>query len=323
MIRFENVSKEYSTGNIAVKSLNLNIKEGEFFVLIGPSGCGKTTTLKMINRLVDLSKGTIYIRGKKISDYNIHELRWDIGYVLQQIALFPHMTIEENIAIVPELKAWDKKKIYNRVTQLLDSVGLDPEKYRNRKPSELSGGEQQRVGVIRALAANPSIILMDEPFSALDPISRQKLQDDILKLQRKIKKTIVFVTHDMQEALNLGDRICVMKDGEIVQCDTPNEIINNHKNDFVRDFFESGNVYKPSLLDNKLTVENLLDEGFYYDYSILDSTFYIDYNESIENLLSLLVDKERIAVKKNGKFIATITNENIVRFISLKLQKGA
>lgn len=323
MIRFENVSKEYSTGNIAVKSLNLNIKEGEFFVLIGPSGCGKTTTLKMINRLVDLSKGTIYIGGKKISDYNIHELRWDIGYVLQQIALFPHMTIEENIAIVPELKGWDKKKIYNRVTELLDSVGLDPEKYRNRKPSELSGGEQQRVGVIRALAANPSIILMDEPFSALDPISRQKLQDDILKLQRKIKKTIVFVTHDMQEALNLGDRICVMKEGEIVQCDTPNKIINNPKNDFVRNFFESGNVYKASLLDDKLTVENLLDEGFYYDYSTSDGTFYINYNESIENLLSLLVERKRIAVKKNGKFIATITNENIVSFISLKLQKGA
>lgn len=159
-----------------------------FFVFIGPSGCGKTTTLKMINRLIPLTTGTIYIDEKRISDYNIHELRWNIGYVLQQIALFPHMTIEENIAIVPELKKWEKEKTQNRITELLNSVGLDAESYRNRKPAELSGGEQQRVGVVRALAADPEIILMDEPFSALDPISRQKLQQDMIVLQRKIKK---------------------------------------------------------------------------------------------------------------------------------------
>ena len=244
MIKFENVSKCYQNGNVAVDSLSLNIEEGEFFVIIGPSGCGKTTTLKMINRLIDLNDGTIYINGKNISEYDIHELRWNIGYVLQQIALFPHMTIEENIAIVPELKKWKKQRIKDRVTELLLSVGLEPEKYRHRKPSELSGGEQQRVGVIRALAADPSIILMDEPFSALDPITRQNLQHDMLELQKKIKKTIVFVTHDMQEALALGDRICVMKDGKILQCDTPKVIVNNPENDFVRNFVQSGNVNK-------------------------------------------------------------------------------
>ncbi len=204
MIRFEHVSKQFPNGTLAVKSLDLEIEKGEFFVLIGPSGSGKTTTLKMINRLIELSKGWVRINGKIISDYDIHELRWDIGYVLQQIALFPHMTIAENISTVPELKNWDKKKIHARVDELLEMVGLDPEEYRNRKPHELSGGQQQRVGVLRALAADPEIILMDEPFSALDPFSREKLQDDVLEIQQRLKKTIVFVTHDMREALKLG-----------------------------------------------------------------------------------------------------------------------
>lgn len=221
MITFDNVSKQYDNDQIAVKALNVEIKKGEFFVIIGPSGCGKTTLLKMINRLIPLTAGTIWINDKRISDYNIHELRWSIGYVLQQIALFPHMTIEENIAIVPELKKWSKTKIHQRVDELLALVGLEPAKYRQRKPKELSGGEQQRVGVVRALAADPEIILMDEPFSALDPISRTKLQDDLLEMQRTIQKTIVFVSHDMQEALKLGDRLCIMKEGEIVQIGTP------------------------------------------------------------------------------------------------------
>lgn len=190
MIRFEQVLKQFPSGTFAVKSLDFEIKKGEFFVLIGPSGSGKTTTLKMINRLIELTKGWVWINGKKISDYDINELRWNIGYVLQQIALFPHMTIAENIAVVLELKNWDKEKIAARIDDLLNMVGLEPNVYRNRKPSELSGGQQQRVGVIRALAADPEIILMDEPFSALDPFSRDKLQEDMLEIQRKMKKTI-------------------------------------------------------------------------------------------------------------------------------------
>lgn len=324
MIKFENVSKYYPNDNIAVKSLNLNIRDGEFFVLIGPSGCGKTTTLKMINRLVDISQGTIYINNKKISAYNIHELRWDIGYVLQQIGLFPHMTIEENIAIVPELKKWDKKKVNERITELLESVGLEPDKYRKRKPSELSGGEQQRVGVVRALAGDPKIILMDEPFSALDPISRQKLQQDIVKLQKRIEKTIVFVTHDMQEALALGDRICVMKDGEVVQCDTPTNIISNPKNDFVENFFKSGNAYNTCVLKGEYKVKDLIDIELYnhYKYKTQNNNISIDDESSFEDLLKLLKDEELILVRHKGQIIGTIDSNNVVKFISMQLEKG-
>ncbi|UOQ42945.1 ABC transporter ATP-binding protein [Halobacillus salinarum] len=236
MITFENVTKTFPDGTTAVKAIDLHVEEGELLTLIGPSGCGKTTTMKMINRLIQPTEGTIKIHNKDIRDYNIHELRWNIGYVLQQIALFPHMTVEENISIVPEMKKWKKKELSNRIDELMDMVGLDASKHRKRKPRELSGGQQQRVGVIRALAADPDIILMDEPFSALDPISREQLQTDIRELQRKIQKTIVFVTHDMDEAMALGDRVCLMKQGEIIQLDTPQNLILNPANAFVKDF---------------------------------------------------------------------------------------
>ncbi|GKV68977.1 glycine/betaine ABC transporter ATP-binding protein [Sporosarcina sp. NCCP-2716] len=247
MITFDHVTKTYDGTANVVEEINFTIGEGEFFVLIGPSGCGKTTTLKMINRLIPLTKGTIRIGDKRISEYPVHELRRQIGYVLQQIALFPHMTIEENIAIVPELDKWEKARIRDRVTELLTMTGLDPETYRNRKPSELSGGQQQRVGVVRALAADPDIVLMDEPFSALDPISRLKLQEDLLHLQRTIRKTIVFVTHDIQEALKLGDRICIMKDGAVEQLGTPDEILAAPATPFVKEFIGSHGT-KPFVL---------------------------------------------------------------------------
>lgn len=236
MIEFKRVSKIYHDGTEALKDFSLEVHEGELVTLIGPSGCGKTTTMKMINRLIEPTSGAIYIQNRPIHEYHIHELRWNIGYVLQEIALFPHLTIEENIAVVPEMKKWKRKKIRERTKELLEMVGLDPETYRKRLPDELSGGEQQRIGVIRALAADPDIILMDEPFSALDPISREQLQQDISKLQREIKKTIVFVTHDMDEAMALGDRVCLMKDGGIVQVDTPQQLILNPGNSFVKDF---------------------------------------------------------------------------------------
>ncbi|MFG6120768.1 ABC transporter ATP-binding protein [Thalassobacillus sp. B23F22_16] len=243
MIEFKNVTKTYPDGTTALRGVTFSVKEGELLTVVGPSGCGKTTTMKMINRLIKPTEGSIFIHNKNIKEFNIHELRWNIGYVLQQIALFPHMTIEENIAIVPEMKKWKKKDISSRIDELMNMVGLEPETYRKRKPDELSGGQQQRVGVIRALAADPDIILMDEPFSALDPISREKLQQDIRELQRKIKKTIVFVTHDMDEALALGDRVCLMKEGEIVQIDTPQNMVLEPKNDFVKEFI--GNRKSP------------------------------------------------------------------------------
>ena len=236
MIDFKNVSKIYPDGNPAIKDLSFKVKDGEFITIIGPSGCGKTSTLKMVNRLIHPTSGSILINGKNITDYNIHELRWNIGYVLQEIALFPHLTIEENIALVPELMKWNKKEVNNRIDQLMDMVGLEPEKYRKRMPSELSGGQQQRIGVIRALAGDPDIILMDEPFSALDPITREQLQKDIHTIQRQIKKTVLFVTHDLEEAFRLGDRVCLMQEGEIAQFDTPEKIMLEPKNAFVQSF---------------------------------------------------------------------------------------
>lgn len=304
MIQFDNVSKQYDNGQFAVKSLNLEIGKGEFFVIIGPSGCGKTTLLKMINRLIHLTDGTIKIEGKRISDYNLHELRWNIGYVLQQIALFPHMTIEENISIVPELKKWKPEQVQHRVRELLDMVGLDADNYRQRKPKELSGGEQQRVGVIRALAADPEVILMDEPFSALDPISRTKLQDDLLKLQKTIRKTIVFVSHDMQEALKLGDRICVMKDGEIVQLGTPQEIIEYPANDFVREFmgltkdFDIQHVIRPASMK----------EG--------DLQHSVSSHDSLQNILSKLAQCDCLTVVDEGKIAGMITRESVIQFLA-------
>ena len=248
MIEFINVGMTYPNGNVGLKNINLTINESEITVFIGPSGSGKTTLLKMINRLEDNTTGEVKINGKNVKDYNIHKMRWDIGYALQQVALFPHMTVEENIAIVPELKKWKKEKIDARINELLNMVGLEPEKYRKRIPSELSGGEAQRVGIARALAADPKIILMDEPFSALDPITRANLQEDVKKLQKQIHKTIVFVTHDIEEAFLLGDKICIIQDGELIQSGTKHEIISNPKNDFVKKFIaikkKEGEIYE-------------------------------------------------------------------------------
>ena len=236
MIKFVNVSKVYEDGFQALDNINLEIKEGELMVLIGPSGSGKTTTMKMINRLIEHTDGEIFIDDKEIKETNPVELRRNIGYVIQQIGLLPHMTIRENVALVPKLKNWNPSQYKDKVNELLDMVGLDPETFGDRYPTELSGGQQQRVGVIRALAADPDIILMDEPFSALDPISREQLQDELVRLQQEIQKTIVFVTHDMDEALKIADRITIMREGKVVQVDTPENILRHPANDFVKSF---------------------------------------------------------------------------------------
>ncbi|NLO97652.1 MAG: betaine/proline/choline family ABC transporter ATP-binding protein [Peptococcaceae bacterium] len=244
MIEFENVSKTYDDGFEAVKSLNLSIARGEILVLIGPSGCGKTTTLKMINRLVQHTDGKIYIDGKDITSLDPVYLRRSIGYVIQQIGLFPHYTIEENIALIPRLNKWNENKIKQRVIELMEMIGLDPNIYSKRYPRELSGGQQQRVGVARALAANPDIILMDEPFGALDPITREQLQDELLRIQSEMHKTIVFVTHDMDEALKIGDRIAVMKDGELLQLDKPDKLLSHPAHGFVEEFIGKKRIYQ-------------------------------------------------------------------------------
>lgn len=286
MIEFKNVTKRYGS-KTAVEDASFYVKEGEFFVLIGPSGSGKTTTLKMINRLIPLTEGYIYFKDKPVSDYEVHEMRWDIGYVLQQIALFPHMTIKENIAQVPQMKRWKEADIDQRTAELMTMVGLDPDTYKNRKPAELSGGQQQRVGVIRALAADPPVILMDEPFSALDPITRESLQDDLTALQQEIKKTIVFVTHDIKEAMKLGDRICLFNEGRIEQIGTPEEFLTAPKNDFVREFTGYG--------EKTETVGEFISA----DSAAADSAAYplVEESARIEEVFKVFAEHDAVAVK--------------------------
>lgn len=236
MIEFEHVSKVYDDKVVAVDDINLKIERGEFVALIGPSGCGKTTTLEMINRLEKQTSGSIYINGQDISKIDKVELRRNIGYVIQQTGLFPHFTIGRNIGLVPRLQNWPEERIEARTRELLEMVGMNPSDYIDRFPCELSGGQRQRIGVLRALAAKPDIILMDEPFGALDPITRENLQDDLKRLQSKLKKTIVFVTHDMDEALKLGDRVVLMRKGRIVQADSPEDLLRNPADEFVEEF---------------------------------------------------------------------------------------
>jgi osmoprotectant transport system ATP-binding protein len=235
-IRFENITKEFSNkARPAVDHCTLDVDKGEFVVLLGPSGCGKTTLLKMVNRLYEPSSGTIYLDGVDIRQMNVNRLRRQIGYVIQQIGLFPHMTVAQNIGTVPNLLGWPKADIRKRVDELLALVDLPPDEYRARYPAQLSGGQQQRVGVARALAGNPEFILMDEPFGAVDAITRTSLQDEMLSLQRKLRKTILFVTHDVDEALRLADKIVIMREGKIVQYDTPINILSRPADAFVNE----------------------------------------------------------------------------------------
>lgn len=234
-IVFKDVRKQYGDSSV-IEELNLEIPEGKITVLVGPSGCGKTTILKMINRLIDATSGSIFVNGKDIQKVNRVELRRGIGYVIQQIGLFPHLTIAENVALVPRLRNGKKGIDLNQVNELLQLVGLDPELYRDRYPTELSGGQQQRIGVARALMSNPPIILMDEPFSALDPITREQLQDELIRLNEELHKTIVFVTHDMDEALKIADQIIIMQAGKVVQQASPDQILRHPANQFVREF---------------------------------------------------------------------------------------
>ncbi len=243
MISFKNVSKKFGDF-LAVDNITMDFEAGETIVLIGPSGCGKTTTLRMINRLIEPTEGIISVKGDDTSKIDPVELRRNMGYVIQQIGLFPHMTIAQNVGLVPLLKDWDEKKRKERVEELLEFVGMSPSEFYYRYPSELSGGQQQRIGVARALAADPEIILMDEPFGALDPITRATLQDELLLMQDKLGKTIVFVTHDMDEALKLADKIAIMKDGEVLQFDSPENILRNPANDFVEDFIGKDRLLK-------------------------------------------------------------------------------
>jgi osmoprotectant transport system ATP-binding protein len=244
MITFDRVSKRYGETN-AVHELSLEIPSGEIVIFVGPSGCGKTTSLKMINRLIEPTSGVISIDGLDTATVDVNQLRRSIGYVIQQIGLFPHYTVAENVATVPRLAGWDKKRIAARVEELLDLVDLPAAQYAKRLPAELSGGERQRVGVARALAIDPNILLMDEPFGAIDPIARERLQNELLRLQQVVRKTIVFVTHDIDEAIRLGDRVALFSLGGVLQqYATPAELLAHPASDFVTDFLGEGRMVR-------------------------------------------------------------------------------
>ncbi|EES49239.1 ABC transporter ATP-binding protein [Clostridium botulinum] len=260
MIEFKNVSKVFKNQTV-LKDVSFKIDKGELVSIIGESGCGKTTTLKMINSLIKPSSGKILIDGENIGFKDVIKLRRNMGYVIQQTGLFPHMTIRENIEIIPRLEKVEKANIEKKTYELMDMVGLNAEEYLDRYPTELSGGQQQRIGVARAFATNPEIILMDEPFSALDPITRLQLQDELIDLQSKVRKTIVFVTHDMDEAIRIADKICIMNGGRIIQYDTPENILKNPCNDFVSEFIGKNRIWsspefikvKDIMIDNPIT----------------------------------------------------------------------
>lgn len=257
LIRLENVSKSYGAGaEPAVRKLTLEVIRGEVLVLVGPSGCGKSTTLRLINRLIEPTSGRMFIDGEDVTEANPSELRRKIGYVIQQVGLFPHRTIAENIATVPQLLGWSKEKISARIDELLELVSMDPETYRDRYPKELSGGQAQRIGVARALAADPEILLMDEPFGAIDPITRDRLQNEFLRLQKELKKTIVFVTHDIDEAIKMGNRIAILREGsEVAQLDTPEAILAHPADEFVESFLGSGAILKGLTLKKVSDIE--------------------------------------------------------------------
>ena len=237
MIRLENVSKHFAGGSNAVRDLSLDIPDGQTCVLIGPSGCGKTTTLRMINRLIEPDSGRILVDGEDTSTVDPVTLRLKMGYVIQQTGLFPHMTIGDNVATVPRLWKWNRRRIAQRVEELMQLVGLDPADYRDRYPHQLSGGQRQRVGFARALAADPPILLMDEPFGAVDRITRERLQNEFIGIQRAMRKTVVFVTHDIDEAVMVGDRICLMKmEAAVAQYDTPEKVLTRPASEYVAEF---------------------------------------------------------------------------------------
>lgn len=293
LIEFKNVSKQYDSDEPALNDLNLTINDGELFVLVGPSGSGKTTLLRMINKLIEPTTGTVTVDGQDVSSVDILQLRHQIGYVLQAGALFPNMTVEQNASIQLDQLKWDVRRKHDRIRELLTRVDLDPETYLDRMPSELSGGEAQRVGIVRALASQPNLILMDEPFSALDPLSRRLLQQLVLKLHRELSCTIVFVTHDMQEALKLADRLAVIHNGDLLQVGRPQEIIANPASDFVADFFDDGTT-------RDLFLSQVTKTGFGRLPEVADETVPLTGSDTIFQWADLLNQHPRQLVLVDG-----------------------
>lgn len=333
MIEFKNIRKDFKNKTI-LKEISLKINRGELVAIIGSSGCGKTTTLKMINRLIKPTSGQIFINGEDIALKDVIKLRRNIGYVIQQTGLFPHMTIRENIEIIPKVEKINKEVIKKRTIELMEMIGLNSDDFLDRYPTELSGGQQQRVGVARAFATNPEIILMDEPFSALDPITRVQLQEELIDLQSKLKRTIVFVTHDMDEAIKIADKICIMNEGEIIQYDTPENILKNPENDFVSEFIGKNRIWsspefiraKDIMIDNPVTCfknASLLSCIDKMRSSKVDSLMVIDKENyllgiitarQIQNKIDRHVPVEEVM---NNEFINVNPEESIIDILEL------
>lgn len=315
MIEFINVSKSYDKKNFVLKNIDFTVKTGQFIVLIGESGCGKTTTMKLVNRLIDPSEGSVKIDGEDISKIDPITLRRRIGYVIQKEGLMPHMTIGENIELIPKLLKWTEERRSERARELLSLLNLDPDIYYEKYPHELSGGQRQRVGIARALAVNPDIILMDEPFSALDPITRENIQDEILRLQKELGKTIIFVTHDMDEAIKLGEKIAFLKDGEIVQYDTPDEILKNPADDYIKQFIGKDRMWKTP---SKLLVEDIMSKKYWT----------IEARSNLPRAFNLLkthnTDFLIVTEKEGGKYaepIGIIFRKNLIYGIEHKISQ--
>lgn len=323
MIEFDSVTKVYQDQTVAIEDISFAVEQGTTTVLVGPSGCGKTTTMTLVNRMQNPTEGTVYYDGTDVQDLDKVDLRRDIGYVIQEIGLFEHMTVSENIATVPDLKGWDQSRIDDRVDELLELMGLPPSKYRDQYPNALSGGQQQRVGVARALAADPDVILMDEPFGALDPITREELQDEFLKIQDRIDTTILFVTHDINEALKMGDKIAIFDVGELIQYGTPQKILHDPANDFVKEFIGADRSLKElQITPVRDVMREQVSESDQRDAADTDPTAaladgtgdrYVAPTETVDIALSRMIeaDTTSVPVVKDDNVVGVVTESDI------------
>ncbi|MCM2677009.1 ABC transporter ATP-binding protein [Alkalicoccobacillus plakortidis] len=321
MLTFDHVVKKYTSEVTAVKDVSFEVKEGEIVIFLGPSGCGKTTLLRMVNRLETMTEGDIKINGKSINELNEIELRRQIGYVIQSNGLFPNMTIEENVVIVPDLLGWSQKKKRARYNELMKLIGLDPDEFRKRHPNELSGGQQQRIGVARALAADPPVMLMDEPFGALDPLIRERIQDEFLQIQREVKKTILFVSHDIDEAIKMADKIVLMRDGEIMQFGSPSDILINPANEYVSSFIGKDRAIKHLSLHTIAELE--AEIGLVgLDQSVEDSKT-VHVNADLRNTLAMLLNQEAdqiVVLDDNDQEKGAITIDLVQKYLHLEMK---
>ncbi|MDG5759947.1 ABC transporter ATP-binding protein [Natronococcus sp. A-GB1] len=328
MIKFDGVTKIYSDQTVAIEDISFEVERGTTTVFVGPSGCGKTTTMTLVNRMQDPTEGAVYYDGTDIQELDKVDLRRDIGYVIQEIGLFDHMTVGENIATVPELKGWDQSRIDDRVDELLELMDLEPGTYRDQYPNALSGGQQQRIGVARALAADPDVLLMDEPFGALDPLTREELQDEFLEIQERIDTTILFVTHDINEALKMGDKIAIFDVGELVQYGSPKEILHNPATEFVEDFIGADRTLKELQITpvrdimsesvptvEQPTASSVADTAEAATAALADGTGdqYVAPTNTVDIALSRMIetDTQSLPVVKDDDVVGTITESSI------------